>query len=286
MKYIKLLRVKHYVKNLLIFFPLIFGGEIFKGNKLIYSLIGFLIFSLMSSVVYIINDIQDVEKDRQHEIKKNRPIASGQVSVKQAVFIAGFIGCLCIVANCIIWKSNLYALGILLAYFVINIIYSVAGGKRIPLLDVALLVTGFVLRVQYGAVISSITVSGWLYLVIIAGAFFMGFGKRRNELMKNSDSTREVLKYYNQNFLDKSMYSCQTLAIVFYALWCLDRNSIGESNFLITVPLLMLVLFKYSLDIENITDSYGDPVEVILNDKILVILTLALALVLMILLYK
>lgn len=139
-----------------------------------------------------------------------------------------------------------------------------------------LLVLGFVLRVYYGAIISGFEVSQWLYLVIVSGAFYMGFGKRRNELIKNHDSTREVLRYYSEAFLDKSMYSCMTLSIMFYSLWCLEQKQGAAKNYLITVPVLMIILFKYSLNVECLVED-GDPVEVILSDRMLVLLVLLLA---------
>ncbi len=111
--------------------------------------------------------------------------------------------------------------------------------------------------------------------MIVSGAFYMGFGKRRNELIKNNDSTREVLRYYNEAFLDKSMYSCMTLAVMFYSLWCLEQKQGAIKNYLITVPILMIILFKYSLNIESLVED-GDPVEVILSDRVLVLLVLLL----------
>ena len=285
MDYIKLLRVKHYIKNLLVFFPLIFGGFLFNITIIMKVSMGFLAFCCMSSVIYIVNDIKDVEKDRQHEKKKYRPIASGKVSIKKAYIIAIILFIVSIIINILSFKENVVSIVILLTYFAINMVYSVFNGKRIPILDIVLLVSGFVLRLYYGAVISDIEVSEWLTLVIISGSSYLAFGKRRNELIKNQDTTREVLQFYSQNFLDKSMYSCMTLAIVFYSLWCMDKNQRGTSNFLITVPILMIILFKYSMDIECVSKIDGDPVDVIISDKVLIILVFILAVVLGFLIY-
>jgi 4-hydroxybenzoate polyprenyltransferase len=157
-------------------------------------------------------------------------------------------------------------------YLGINFLYSVAGWKKIPLLDVIILVVGFFLRILYGAILTNIDISSWLYLVIISGAFYMGFGKRRNELSKTAGITRDVLKRYSLDYLDKNLNVCVTLSIAFYSLWCIEKNGLtnGNLNFLLTVPILMVIFFKYGLDVDR--DSEGDPVEVILHDKVLITL--------------
>ena len=178
--YIKLMRVTHYLKNFLIFLPLIFSGNIFDKAKLLSCVFAFLAFSAASSVVYIINDIKDREKDRQHEVKKTRPIASGKVSVKQAVVIALF----CVLVSYIFAALSIESFShvsflYIIIYVLLNIAYSF-GLKNIPLLDLSILVSGFLLRVLYGASIIDVSVSNWLYLTVISAAFYLGLGKRRD----------------------------------------------------------------------------------------------------------
>ena len=274
--YIKLMRVKHYIKNLLIFLPLIFSLNFNNIQMNIKVLLGFIVFSLTCSIVYIINDIQDVEKDRKHPEKCKRPIASGKVSVKEAWILALVL--FIIVAILCVWSEIDYkSILILLTYLAINILYSKVL-KHIPLLDVIVLVACYVLRVLFGATLIGVSVSHWLYLTIISFAFYLALGKRRNEMTKsleNGTETRNVLKYYTKDFLDKNMYMCLALTIVFYSLWCVDEITITkfDINYLIwTIPLLIIICMKYSLNIEG--NSYGDPVDVILSDKVLVILIL------------
>lgn len=271
--YIRMLRVKHYIKNFLLFLPIVFGGALLDIEIMARGAIAFLVFSFMSSVVYIINDIKDLEKDKLHEKKKHRPIASGMINIKEAQIAALMLFVLCVVIKLLCFGRTISTWTVLIGYLLVNMAYSVWGCKKVPLLDVVLLVLGFVFRVYYGAIISGFEVSQWLYLVIVSGAFYMGFGKRRNELIKNNDSTREVLRYYNQAFLDKSMYSCMTLAIMFYSLWCLEQYRGEIKNYLITIPILMIILFKYSLNVESQMKD-GDPIEVILSDRILILLVL------------
>lgn len=272
--YLKLMRIKHYIKNLLIFLPLIFSMSFYSIENDIKILIGFILFSLTCSIVYIINDIADVEKDRKHPKKCNRPIASGRVSKKEAYILAIVLFIVVVTGNICI-NANIGSVLVLLGYFLLNIIYS-KKLKNIPLLDIACLVSCFVLRVFYGATLINVEVSNWLYLTIMSFSCYLALGKRRNELQKidNKSNTREVLKYYNKNFLDKNMYMCLALAIGFYSMWCVDTYNIERfgNQLMFTVPIFLLICMKYSLNIEG--DSFGDPVEVLLSDKVLVALVL------------
>lgn len=264
-KYLKLLRTQHYLKNLLVFIPIFFNQTLFSG-KFINALLGFFAFCMISSAVYIINDIKDVEKDRHHPTKRFRPIASGAVNVQKAKTI----GIVCLIFSIILTSfTKLYiSIIFIMLYFVLNILYS-GGLKNKPLVDVVILASGFILRVIYGAYLTGVPISGWLYLTIWTGAFYMGLGKRRNEIEKQKElgETRTVLKYYTYGFLDKNMYVCVALANVFYALWAVGHD---DQRFLWSAPILMIVLMKYSLDIEGNSD--GDPIEVILHDKVLIAL--------------
>ena len=262
--YIKLMRLKHCVKNILILLPLVFSGEFFQYGKLLSSALGFLAFSFLASAVYILNDIQDVEKDRLHPKKKFRPIASGKVSKKQGkvLSVVAMIGA--ITLN-FLATTNYVSFIFLGIYLVMNIFYS-KGLKNVPLLDIVVLASGFLLRLIYGGIVTDIHISNWLYLTVITASFYMGLGKRRNELGKsgNQINTRKVLKYYNYAFLDKNMYMCLGLTNAFYALWVIGTQ---KEVMIWTVPMVMVLGMKYSLNIER--DSDGDPVEVILQDKVL-----------------
>lgn len=270
MKYIKLMRVKHYLKNGLILFPLLFSGMLFDRHLLYLSLIGFLSFSFVASIIYIINDIRDIEKDKNHPMKKNRPLASGEVKVREAI---GLIFVLAIVVVGVLWFNDLlftWATLLLGGYFVLNLAYSF-GLKNVPLIDITILAFGFVLRVLYGGLLLDIEVSNWLFLTILSASFYMALGKRNNELKKlKENNTRKVLAYYPKEFLDRNMYVFLSLTIVFYALW----STIGVSyqGFKYSVVFVILIFMRYSMDIEG--DSLGDPIEVLLHDKILILLSL------------
>ena len=283
-QFIKLVRPQHYIKNILIATPFIFAGMPISEKNVALLLEGFICFSIVASIVYIINDIKDVEKDRQHEIKCKRPIASGQISVKEAT-VLGII--LLILSQFMIYsicKSLMCIPNLILwLYIILNLLYSI-GLKEIPICDVVILASGFVLRVIYGAYIFGIVISPWFYLTIMMFSLYMGLGKRRNELrkMNGSDTTRKVLKYYTDAFLSRNMLMSMTLGLVFYSFW---SAIVSENNqyTIWSVPLVLIIIMKYELDIEG--DSFGDPVDVILNDKLLIVLVLIYGITMLCLLY-
>ncbi len=269
--YLKLMRVCHYIKNLLVFAALACSGQLLNMEKLTSGIAAFVAFCMVSSAVYIINDIRDKEKDQKHPAKCRRPIAAGTVSVKSAWKLAVILLLIAVICNCLIFHVTSTVL--LALYLVLNLAYSF-GLKNIPIVDVTILVAGFLIRILYGAFVTGITISDWLYLTVIALAFYFALGKRRNELKQlGGGETRQVLKAYPVNFLDKNMGMCLTLANVFYALWSMDEKTMSFYNnqyLIFTVPIVLLITMKYSLDIEG--ESDGDPVEVLLHDKVLLTL--------------
>lgn len=286
-KYLKLIRVKHWLKNILIFLPIFFSINILNLNYLKISFLAFIIFCLSSSIVYIINDIKDIEKDKNHPIKKYRPLASGKVTKNKAfiILIVLIIMNLLLMTYLYININSVLVYVVPIIYIVINILYSFIL-KDIPIIDVGVIVLGFVLRVMYGGITTNIEVSKYLYLMIIFGAFFLAFGKRRNEILKNGSKSRKSLNIYNKEFLDKNMYVMLGLAIVSYTLWCVDKDTItrvGNDYLFWTIPLVMIILQLYSLNIEG--NSHGDPIEVFLSDKKLIVMSIIYTIVMTILIY-
>ena len=262
-KYLKLARVHHYIKNILVILPLFFSGKLFDTPLLLKAVYAFFAFSFLSSAVYALNDLHDAPLDRLHEKKKLRPIASGEIKEGAAAAFAIVLLLLSAVMAYFAGGGFIY----LAVYLAVNIFYSKIG-KNLPIIDVALLVSGFILRVLYGASVTGIEISSWLYLTVISLSFYLGLGKRRNELMQNSDTAREVLKSYNYSFLDKMMYMFLTMAVIFYSLWAALAS---KSPLMIwTVPIVMLICMRYAQIAEG--DSDGDPVEVIVHDKALIFL--------------
>jgi 4-hydroxybenzoate polyprenyltransferase len=264
---IKLLRATHILKNLLIFIPLVFHKSLFDTVLLFKVSIGFLSFSFIACAVYVVNDIADAENDKLHNTKKFRPIACGNISIKCAFFITVIFSIISfLVCYFALDKNSMY---ILFIYFSINLFYSFKL-KNIPLFDLAILSCGFVLRIIFGGIVAEIPISNWLFFVTMFASLFMSIGKRRNEIIsecKHIGQTRATLKHYTYSFLDHSLYVCVSLTITFYAIWA-SQISV---TFVWTTFLVLFIILRYLMNIEN--KMQGDPVEVLLKDKILMTLT-------------
>jgi len=261
-KYLQLIRVKHWIKNILIFIPMICAGVI-NYNNVFKTIIGFFSFSFLTSFIYIINDIKDIEKDKLHPRKKKRPLPSGKITKRTAIIIAVCMILVSYIQIFVVTKSIFnYPFIFLLIYMILNIAYSF-GLKDKAIIDVVILASGFILRVYYGASIVSVEVSDWLFLTILNASLFLGLGKRRKEFINNKES-RKVLEEYNEKFLENFQHLFLALTLVFYSLWTIEQSN----NFLVyTIPLLIIIFMKYSLIMEK-TDE-GDPTTIIYQDKTL-----------------
>lgn len=283
--YIKLARPHHWIKNFLVLLPLLCSGHFLEWARLERGLWGFLAFSLMASAIYCVNDVKDREKDRQNPAKCRRPVAAGEILPARALCFGGLLLLLAVLCGILAAGRNVWCYVALGVYFLLNLAYSL-GLKNVPLLDIAILVSGFLLRMLYGGAVTDIVLSKWLCLTVVSASFYLGLGKRRNELRNQQGERRPVLRYYSESFLDRNMYMCLSLAVMFYALWTMDSltvSRVGSEGLLWTVPLVILICMKYSLDVEGQSD--GDPVEVLLHDRVLLLLALVLGAVIGIMMY-
>ncbi|MCL1807621.1 MAG: decaprenyl-phosphate phosphoribosyltransferase [Oscillospiraceae bacterium] len=279
MSILRLLRIKHTVKNVFVLLPLIFNGSLLDMEALPAALWGFAAFCFLSPAVYIINDIRDAERDREHPVKRARPIASGAVSARAAAFLAGALIAASAAAQVLAGSVGFQAWLWLGLYLLINIAYSF-GLKNIPIADVAILASGFLLRLLYGSAVTGIALSGWLCLTVTAFSFYLGLGKRRGELISVPDgSSREVLRRYTAGFLQQNMMMCMALAVVFYSLWSTDASTAERlgNHMVWTVPLVLIICLRYNFVSE--TGGDGDPLETMWNDKPLLCLVILFALI-------
>lgn len=283
-QYIKLARPHHWMKNVLVILPLLCSGQVGEWSRLRAVLWGFLAFSLLASCIYVVNDIRDREKDRANSTKCNRPIASGAIGIPQAIVYAAGLFLVALACGYMASGLDLKSLMYLGLYFLLNLAYSF-GLKNVPLVDIAILVSGFLLRTLYGGAVTGIVLSKWLCLTVTAGSFYLGLGKRKGELT-GQKSQRAVLKYYSYDFLDKNMYVCLALTVMFYTLWTVDPMTVeraGSENLIWTVPILLLTCMRYTMDANRERD--GDPVEVLLHDKALLLLGAILATIVFFVIY-
>lgn len=259
--YLELFRVKHYIKNLLIFTTIIFSADLFTNN--FYKiLIGFISFSLMSSVIYIINDIIDYDLDKKTPVKKNKPISSGKISKDKALKISILIFFLSLILN--YFTCSLFSYLYLLAYFLLNLFYSFYG-KNIPYLDLLLIITFYIIRIDYGAMILNVTVSLILNLTVIFGSLYLILTKRRVEI--ENKKCRKVLKKYDKKRLRIFSIISLILMLICYVIWCLMQHI----KYIMFTPILVLLIFiRYDKEAKKSLD--GNLVDVLLNDKILTLI--------------
>ncbi len=279
LNYAKLMRVSHWIKNTLIVIPAFFGTALVHTEIIFKLFAGFFVFSFCSSAIYIINDLCDIENDRLHPVKCNRPLASGTVSKTEAYILLAVLLIFTFGLNFIICGFHLKAL-IPLVYLILNLSYSLSLKNR-PVTDIVILVSGFFIRIFYGSLITDVKISGLLYLTVISFSLFLAYGKRRNEKISCGNTSRKVLKFYNERYLNSSMYMYLTLFMIFYAVWSLSTEN---SRLLIyTTPLIMIMSMRYTYKLE--IDAHGNPVDMILHDKILIILGTVYMIIISIIIY-
>lgn len=283
--YLKLVRVKHWLKNLFVFAPLVFSASIGKFDLLVRSFLIFAAFCLASSGVYILNDLKDLESDLHHSRKRNRPIASGAVSFRVAVFIAVFLllGALALVL------LLPYLAGIFLSIYVLVNVFYTFKGKELVIIDAFCISAGFVIRVMAGAYAIGVSPTGWIVVMTFFLALFLGFGKRRNELLlfkEDCDNHRKVLKLYDFKYLDYLMVATATITIISYTLYCLDPavvSKFGTDKLVYTVPFVTYGVFRYLLLLFK--NEEGDPTEVVTKDRGIALTALAWIMAVLLIIY-
>ena len=263
------LRPRQWMKNSLIFAALVFDRQLTLSHlpAILDTMAGFVIFCLLSGVVYVINDIMDREADRNHPQKSMRPIASGELPVATARAVA--IGLIAILSPLSFLLSPSFA-GIAFIYFVTNLVYS-KWLKHVPILDVLTIALGFVLRV--GAGVSLIDVarfSPWLYVVTTLGSLYIGFGKRRAELAllaEGANAHRKVLDGYTIPLLDQFITIVSGTTIIAYSLYTFSAPNVPDNHIMmLTIPFVLYGIFRY-LYLIQVKHSGGAPEEVLLSDR-------------------
>ena len=263
----KTMRPRQWTKNVFLFAALVFDKQLFVVDSFLRTLAGFALFCLISSSVYIFNDLADVEADRQHPEKKNRPIASGKLPVN-AAWVAGIV--IVIVALVLSYLLAPAFSAVIGTYFLLNLAYS-KWLKHIPILDVLIISAGFVLRVGAGVTLIAVErFSPWLYIVMSLLSLFLGFGKRRAELAllaHGAGSHRKVLDGYTLPLLDQYIMIVSGTTIVAYSLYTFSAPNLPDNHaMMLTIPFLVYAIFRYLYLIE-VKHAGGAPEEVLLSDR-------------------
>ncbi len=265
--YIRLLRPSHWVKNFFVFAPLIFSLNLLKIGEVIQNFLAFVSFCLAASGVYVFNDLHDKVSDITHPVKKNRPIASGRVST---VIAWPIFFMLIVSALFLSFRIRVDVGGIILAYVIMNVLYTLYL-KEVVIIDVMIIAIGFILRIMAGSAATRVYLSNWMLLTTLSLSLFIGFAKRRHEIVslgENAGDHRKVLSKYGERFVDEMITTTVAMTIVFYSLYTIDPQVIrkfGTSHLVFTVPFVMYGLFRYVYLI-YVKGKGGDPVEIVLKD--------------------
>lgn len=272
-KYLKLIRVEQWVKNFFVFVPLFFSGNITNVDLFLKSIFAFVVFSLTASSIYIINDYMDIEADKKHPEKQNRPLASGAISKSAAKLLFG--GLILIIISTIFlgqiyFQKDYSKFGLIIAfYFVMNLLYTFKL-KHVAIIDVTIIALGFVLRVLSGGYATGLEISQWAILLTFVLAMVLAVGKRRGELINAqvSGKTRKALDGYNIQFADIALCICVTLAIVCYLMFTLSPEVQHKfhARVFYTVFFVMFAFLRYLQQtlVYNKTES---PTKIVYKDR-------------------
>ena len=265
---IKLIRVKHWVKNLFLFVPVFFAGQLTNFDLYPHLILAFCSYSFIASAIYIINDWKDIEADRLHPEKRMRPLASGKVSTKVAGAV--FVGLLLVGFGIAAYLSMKFAF-VLIIYFVMNLAYTL-GLKKISILDIFIVAVGFVLRIKAGSVATEIALSQWSIVMVFLLALFMAVAKRRDDLVLKAASgvdLRAVSKTYSLQFLDVSLSLISGIIFISYLMFCMSPEVIermGTYRLFYTALFVLAGILRY-LQIALVENNSGSPTKLLYTDR-------------------
>ncbi len=265
---INLLRPTHYIKNFFIFMPLFFSGQITTLDKSINAFIAFIAFSLSASAIYIFNDIKDIKDDKKHPFKKLRPLASGLIDKNVAIFL---IIILISIGSILMFIVSMKSLIILMIYILFNFAYSL-GLKKISIIDISIISTGFVLRLFAGSYSYSIDLEVWMVVMTFLLALFIALGKRRDDvliLVKTKKEMRKSIYGYNLKLIDYLMSVLAATIIVAYIQFSISHETMIKfnENLYLTTIFVIFGIMRY-MQLVFVNNMGGDPVEIFLKDKI------------------
>ncbi len=262
------LRPKHWAKNLFIFLPLIFGKKLFDSPENLKATLGFALFCLASSAVYIFNDLVDKEQDRLHSSKSLRPIASERLSASAALVAAVVLA---LSSTALAWLLDPSFAVVVVAYLVFNFVYTYLL-KKLVIIDVFCLGLFFLLRIVAGTVLVDVEFSHWMIFMVVLLALFLGFNKRRQEfhsLHDEASAHRGVLAKYNLYFIDQMIAVITSTLVVVYMLYTIDErtvNHFGTRHLYYTIPFVYYGIFRY-LYLVHKRKQAEDPTHVFFSDR-------------------
>jgi 4-hydroxybenzoate polyprenyltransferase len=264
---IKTLRPKQWDKNAFVFAALVFDGKLFQRGPLLRTIVGFILFCLLCGTIYIINDLVDIEKDRQHPLKRHRPLASGRLSPRIAILAAVLIPAVCLPLA--VWLDRGFGL-IAIGYVILQIAYSF-WLKNVVIIDVMSIAAGFVLRVMAGVALVHVErFSPWLYVCTTLLALFIAVGKRRHEmflLQGNANGHRAILGEYSMQLINEMISILSSTTIIAYSLYTFSAPNLPANHLMmLTIPFVLYGLFRY-LYLLHVKNEGGAPEDIVVKDK-------------------
>lgn len=254
---IKLMRPKQWVKNGFVLAPLVFSGKFLLSTTVAHSLLAVLLFCVASSATYVMNDMHDVERDRQHPRKsKTRPLAAGVVSMAAAVVLLAILYSILVWG----WFAAPKVMMIISGYMLLNLAYTFVF-KHQPVVDIFTIAIGFVLRVYAGAVALDVPLSTWMAITTLCLALYLAAIKRRQELSQSGKEGRKVLEKYSVSLVDRYAEMSATGALLFYSMFVMS----ARPELVITIPLVLFGLFRYWYVVEAL-DGGESPTDALYND--------------------
>ena len=270
MKILSLIRPQQWLKQIFIFLPLFFDKKLLDIDYFVDALYAFVAFSLAASAIYCLNDIMDIEADKQHPKKCLRPLASGKISKPQAYTIMAIL-ILSSIGIAYFTFDTLYLLGIIVGYIVLNICYCIRL-KHVAIVDVFIIASGFCLRVAAGGVATDIWISQWIILQTFLLALFLAFAKRRDDVIifnQNGSKARRNINRYNLDFLNNAISIVATMTMMCYIIWCVSEEVIirmGTNHLYITAFFALMGVMRY-LQITMVDNKSGSPTKILIKDK-------------------
>ena len=269
---IKLARPAQWIKNLFVFLPLFFGGTILDPIYWEGVIIAFISFCLIASSIYCLNDAIDAETDRDHPVKKLRPVASGKVSRRAAFSISALFAALAL-ASCFLldMKSALPLAAIILAYYVLNVAYSLRL-KHFAIIDVFIIALGFVLRILAGSASTGIPLSPWIVSMTFLITLFLAFAKRRDDVLirvRTGNVTRANTIHYNLDFINLTLGIIAAVSIVCYICYTVSPDVVarmGTPNLYMTSVFVIAGFLRY-LQLAIVDQNTGSPTDILMKDR-------------------
>jgi 4-hydroxybenzoate polyprenyltransferase len=270
MKYLRLVRAHQWIKNSFLFFPLFFAGDLLNIPQLLSVAYGFLAFSLVASSIYILNDYNDIEADRQHPTKSKRPLASGEISKNTGLVImvitlaAGFF---------LAYSIDIRFLYVTLIYYVLNLGYSL-GLKHISILDILIVASGFLLRTVAGGVIAQVRISEWLMLMVFLLAVFLALAKRRDDILLAQESGKVMRKAsakYNMEFVNGGLTMLMSVILVCYIMYTISDEVTDrlKTHYLYATAIFVIAGLMRYMQITVVENKSGSPTRILYTDRFL-----------------